>query len=389
MTNRYRPYTFARRKAKSGESPRRSESSTLRPATLRRLMLKQRLILLPKINVRRFVSATFRCKAQTPSRVTARFVAQRFELGPRVAFRSESLLRFVAVGSSHLMHRFLGLGFILFGIVGGWWIGKPIEPNASAELSPAAAWRYYRAEQHAAQRFKPDVAPHPVWVATALAAASFGVLARSFDQSARGVGRRRLAPFASFGSLELKAVRWSGDQFNSGGTAPYVRRTALIRCDLRATRHRAGRELPRELDARLHDLRAGRRFEIAVRREPRFVAAAVGTEGLFGRHVADDPVGQFDRERERKRARLLDAEAVLDEVLRRVRHEHRRADLNRLHFDLDPLLLRDQRIEQQNLFGEGPRRRVALLGPGFDDAATGLDPLRSRNAATEIERLRS
>lgn len=100
------------------------------------------------------------------------------------------------------MHRFLGLGFILFGIVGGWWIGQPTEQSASAELSPAAAWRHYRAEQLAAQQFKPDVAPHPVWVATALAAASFGVLLAASTN-------RREALAAAVWLRSHPSVRWN------------------------------------------------------------------------------------------------------------------------------------------------------------------------------------
>jgi hypothetical protein len=100
------------------------------------------------------------------------------------------------------MHRLFGPSLILAGIVAGWWLGKPIEPKASAELSPAAAWRHYRAEQQAARVFKHDIAPHPAWVAAALATASLGVLLAAAPN-------RRQALAAAVWLRAHPSVRWN------------------------------------------------------------------------------------------------------------------------------------------------------------------------------------
>src|SRR5262245_23155821 len=100
------------------------------------------------------------------------------------------------------MHRYLGLVFILTGVVGGWWLGKPPEPATSTEPSPAAAWRYYRAQQAAAKVMKHDIEPHPLWVASTLAAASFGVLVAASSN-------RREALAAAVWLRAHPSVRWN------------------------------------------------------------------------------------------------------------------------------------------------------------------------------------
>lgn len=99
------------------------------------------------------------------------------------------------------MHRLFGLVFILAGIVGGWLLGRPPRPDPH-ELSPAAAWRHYRAELAAAQQFKHDVSPHPATVAILLAGASFGVLL-----AAAAEPRRALA--AAVWLRRHPSVRWN------------------------------------------------------------------------------------------------------------------------------------------------------------------------------------
>jgi hypothetical protein len=99
------------------------------------------------------------------------------------------------------MHRFLGLVFVSIGIVGGWLLGQPPQPDPH-ELPPAAAWRHYRAEQIAAQQFKHDIAPHPATVAIVLAAASFGVLLAAASEP-----RRALA--AAVWLRSHPSVRWN------------------------------------------------------------------------------------------------------------------------------------------------------------------------------------
>jgi hypothetical protein len=100
------------------------------------------------------------------------------------------------------MHRFLGLAFVLLGIVGGWWIGKPAEPQAVAELSPAAAWRHYRAEMQAAKQLKHDIEPHPAWVAGAIAATALVVLVAASSN-------RRQALAAAVWLRAHPSVRWN------------------------------------------------------------------------------------------------------------------------------------------------------------------------------------
>jgi hypothetical protein len=84
------------------------------------------------------------------------------------------------------MHRFLGFVFVAIGIIGGWLLGQPPQPDRH-ELSPAAAWRHYRAEQAAAQQFKHDIAPHPATVAIVLAATSLGVLLAASSEPRRAM----------------------------------------------------------------------------------------------------------------------------------------------------------------------------------------------------------
>jgi hypothetical protein len=100
------------------------------------------------------------------------------------------------------MHRFLGLAFVLLGVVGGWWLGKPAESQTRPEPSPAAAWRYYRDQIRAAREFKHDIEPHPAWVAFAVAAASFGILTAAASD-------RRQALAAAVWLRAHPSVRWN------------------------------------------------------------------------------------------------------------------------------------------------------------------------------------
>ncbi len=72
-----------------------------------------------------------------------------------------------------------------------------------------------------------------------------------------------------------------------------------------ARRRRAGPLAYGQFDAGVHDLRAGRRFQVAVVREVAFHSRRREGRELPRSHVPDDPVGQFERERKLERLPFL------------------------------------------------------------------------------------
>lgn len=73
------------------------------------------------------------------------------------------------------MHRYLGLLLFVAGVAGGWWIARP-PATAVEEVSAQQAWRHFKAETARGHVCEGDIAPHPAWVALALATAALTLL---------------------------------------------------------------------------------------------------------------------------------------------------------------------------------------------------------------------
>lgn len=74
------------------------------------------------------------------------------------------------------MYKYLGLFLFAFGALGGWWLAKPPRPETAAQVSASEAWHHFRAEAARANTCEGDIAPHPAWVALALALSSLLLL---------------------------------------------------------------------------------------------------------------------------------------------------------------------------------------------------------------------
>lgn len=80
------------------------------------------------------------------------------------------------------MHRYLGLLLFTFGAAGGWWLGRPPAPAAVEQVSAPQAWKHFKAEAARAHTCEGDIAPHPAWVALALAFAACTLLTVTSSQ---------------------------------------------------------------------------------------------------------------------------------------------------------------------------------------------------------------
>ena len=113
----------------------------------------------------------------------------------------------------------------------------------------------------------------------------------------------------------------------------------------------------------------------------------MGAERLFGGHVAHAAVGQLHRAGEGEGGSRLDVEAKLAEVLGGVGQEHRGADLDGLHLDVQHGLLGDEGVEHHDFLGEGPLGAVALGGVLLRELDAALEAFGRGLAAGDAEHL--